>query len=174
VENQGALRLLAATFATRDGGGRALATLAPALGAAKIAQAAVLVREADGKVRFVETHDRSVGTGALQGAGVGALVGLVGIVFGPIGLVTMPVGAAAGAIAAKLRDTGFDDDDLRAMGEDLKPGTSALLAAVSWDALTKAQTLLETIDAERIVVKQLDAKLAELLDAEAESAAATE
>ena len=170
MENQESLRLLAATFATQDGGGRALATLAPALGAAKIAQAAVLVKEPDGRVRFAETHDRSVGAGALQGAGIGALVGLVGIVFGPIALVTMPVGAAAGAIAAKLRDTGFDDDDLRAMGEDLAPGTSALLAVVSWEALTKAQTLLETIDAQRIVVKHLDAELAELLDAEAEVA----
>jgi uncharacterized membrane protein len=106
------LKLLVATFADDAGAARALATLAPALGPDAIGQAAVVARREDGKVRFVETNDTTTAQGALQGAGIGALAGLLGILFTPVALLALPIGAGVGALVGKLRDTGFEDDDL--------------------------------------------------------------
>lgn len=159
------IRMLLATFDDEGGSTRALATLVPAL-AGSIDMAAVVVARPDGKVSFIETHDRSTGQGALQGAGVGAMAGLVALLFGPVGLLGMPIGAAVGGLVAKLRDTGFDDDELKEFGSDLSPGTSALIATLQEEAIEKARRLLSEVDVLRVVVREIDADLATALDAE--------
>jgi uncharacterized membrane protein len=90
----------------------------------KVKEAAVLVRTADDKLEIKESHH--VGRGAVVGGVAGAVVGLI---TGPIGWVTVG-GVAVGALAARLRDSGFPDERLRQIGEGLKPGTSALIAIV--------------------------------------------
>lgn len=89
-----------------------------------VRQAAVLVRDADNELEIQESHH--VARGAVLGGLAGAVVG---IVTGPIGWVTVG-GAGVGALAARLRDSGFKDDRLREIGEALTPGTSALVAIV--------------------------------------------
>lgn len=167
----GSIRLLVATFADEVGATRALATLAPGL-AGGIDMAAVVVTHADGKVRFIETHDRSTGQGALQGAGIGAMAGLVGLLFGPVGLLGMPIGAAVGGLMAKMRDTGFEDDELKELGADLEPGTSAFVALIQHGSIDKAKRLLDEVDVRRVVVREMDAELATALDAEVPEGAA--
>jgi len=90
----------------------------------RVKEAAVLVRTADGKLEIKESHH--VGKGAVLGGAAGAVVGLIA---GPVGWVTIG-GAAVGALASRLRDSGFPDDRLRTIGESLKPGTSALITIV--------------------------------------------
>ena len=165
------LKLLVATFADDAGAARALATLAPALGPEAIRQAAVVAKRDDGKVRFVETDDTTTGQGAIQGAGIGAFAGLLGILFTPVALLGLPIGAGVGALVGKLRDTGFEDDDLRALGADLDAGHSALVAQIETDDLDKANRLLTEVEAVHVTVKEVDADLAAGLDREAESAA---
>jgi uncharacterized membrane protein len=165
------LKLLIATFADDAGAARALATLAPALGPEAIGQAAVVSKEPDGKVRFFETNDTTTAQGAWKGAGIGALAGLLGILFTPAALLALPIGAGVGALVGKLRDTGFEDDDLRALGADLEGGKSALVATVEMDDIDKAKRLLAEVDADRVAVKEVDAELAAALDEEAEAAA---
>jgi len=166
-------KLLAATFDDQVGAGRALATLAPALAGQGLGQAAVVTRDPNGKVRFAETDDRTTGQGAFEGAGIGAMVGLVGLLFGPVGLLGLPVGAAVGALVGKLRDTGFDDDELRAMGADLPAGSSALVATIDPAALDKARRLLAEVDARQVYVHDLDEDLSEALDEQVASALET-
>jgi len=101
-----------------------------------IKQAAVLVRTADGKLEIREPHH--VGRGAVLGGLAGAVVGLIA---GPIGWVTIG-GAAVGALAARLRDSGFPDDRLREIGEALTPGTSALIAIIEHRWVTKVEDQL--------------------------------
>jgi uncharacterized membrane protein len=166
------LKLIVATFADPAGAARALATIAPALGPGKLGQAAIVSKGPDGKIRFLETDDTTAAQGAWQGAGIGAFAGLLGILFTPVALLGLPIGAAVGALVGKLRDTGFEDDALKAMGEDLDAGHSALVAIVDVDDVEKAQRLLAEVDAVHVAVKEVDADLAAALDDDA--AAATE
>jgi uncharacterized membrane protein len=94
-------------------------------GSIQLIDAAVIVRGADGKVKFEETIDPSGKKWAARGAIAG---GLVGLIFPPSIIATAAVGAAGGGIWGKIRDKGFKDEDLQAMGESLEPGTSAILA----------------------------------------------
>ena len=106
-----------------------------------IKQAAVLVRTTDGKLEIRESHH--VGRGAVLGGLAGAVVGLVA---GPIGWVTVG-GAAVGALAARLRDSGFPDDRLKEIGEALTPGTSALVAIVEHRWVLKLEEQLRAAGA---------------------------
>jgi uncharacterized membrane protein len=161
-----AVEVVIATFPNEQGAVRALATLAPALAPDGLTQAAVVVLREEGKVKLVETNDTTTGQGAWQGAGIGALAGLLGILFTPVALLGAPIGAGVGALVGKLRDTGYPDDDLKALGADLSPGMSALVATVGRASVDKAKRLLEEVDAQRVLVKQVDADLAQALDEE--------
>lgn len=101
-----------------------------------VKQAAVLVRTMDGKLEIREPHH--VGRGAVLGGLAGAVVGVIA---GPIGWVTIG-GAAVGALAARLRDSGFPDDRLKEIGEALQPGTSALIAIIEHRWVTKVEDQL--------------------------------
>lgn len=119
------LQAVVAAFSTEQGASQALKDLrAVDKDLLKVREAAVLVRNADGELEIRESHH--VGKGAVIGGVAGAVVGLI---TGPIGWVTVG-GAAVGALAARLRDSGFPDDRLKKIGEGLKPGTSALIAIV--------------------------------------------
>jgi uncharacterized membrane protein len=130
------LLAVVAAFPDMDGAAKALEELRKAdKDLIKVKQAAVLVRDADGKLKIQESHH--VGRGAVLGGLAGAVVG---IVTGPVGWVTVG-GVAVGALAARLRDSGFKDDRLKEVGEALEPGTSALIAIIEdrWAAQLEEQ-----------------------------------
>ena len=157
-------QVIAATFADAEAAGKGLATVAGALGGG-LKQGAVVSKAPDGKIRFVETKDMS----AIQGATTGGLVGAVlGIIAGPIGVIGGgAIGAGVGSLAAKLRDSGFPDAQLRGLGEDLSPGEGAIVALVDDDGVAKARELLNVVEARRVVVNDVSTDLADLLDQEA-------
>lgn len=93
----------------------------------KIDNAAVLRKDQNGKLHIKETGDMSGGEGAALGAVAGAAIGLLA---GPLLVVPAAVGALVGGLAAKLRDSGFSDARLKALGEGLTPGSSAIVAVV--------------------------------------------
>jgi uncharacterized membrane protein len=89
---------------------------------------AAVVAKVRGKVRITQTKDVSPSQGAVGGAWIGILAGLL---LGPGGpLVGGALGAAAGGLFAKLRDFGIDDDEMKRMGEDLSDGEAALFLLV--------------------------------------------
>ena len=94
-------------------------------GSIELIDAAVIVRSADGKVRFEETSDPGGKKWAKRGAIAG---GLVGLIFPPSILASAAVGAAGGGVWGKIRDKGIPDSDLKAIGESLAPGRSAIVA----------------------------------------------
>jgi uncharacterized membrane protein len=157
-------QVIAATFGDADAARKGLATIAGALGAG-LTQGAVVQKAADGKITFVETKDMSTA----QGAKIGGLAGAVlGIIAGPVGVIGAgALGAAAGSLAAKLRDSGFPDDQLKGLGDDLSEGQGAIVALVADDSVAKAQQLLKDVDAQRVVVNDVSTDLADLLDKEA-------
>jgi uncharacterized membrane protein len=84
----------------------------------------IIERRDDGKIKL---HQPSLaGVGAVGGAAWGGLIGLLFLVpvFG------MAVGAASGAVAGAVSDGGIDDNFMKQLGEQLQPGTAALVGLV--------------------------------------------
>jgi uncharacterized membrane protein len=126
-----------------------------------IQDVAVIKRDADSKIHINEPKDWKAG----KGAGVGAVIGAaLGIITGPGVILTTAAGAAIGGLAAQLRDAGFPDDQLKQVGEALKPGTSAIVAVIehTWVADLEqemqaqgAQVMRQSISED--ITKQLEA-----------------
>jgi len=94
----------------------------------KLIDAAILIKDRNGKTRILETRDVDSKHGALFGASVGALIGLIA---GPAGLVLGAVaGAATGGVAAKKVDMGFSNEFLEQIRKCLHPDNSAILLIV--------------------------------------------
>jgi uncharacterized membrane protein len=141
-------KILAASFDTPDGGSRG----AGAVGGAfpdKLGNTALLQVRPDGKVKFTESRDWGAGRGALLG-------GVIGIIGGPIGILA---GGGIGALAAKVRDSGFKNDQLEQLGRSLAPGNSAVVFEIAADTVPTAEELLRTLGA-----KELDSGVAALFD----------
>jgi uncharacterized membrane protein len=90
-----------------------------------LADAVVVVRDAQGKVKLRQLYNLTA-AGAATGGFWGTLIGLLFLnpLFG------FAIGAAAGAISGALKDVGIDDDFMKKLGETLKPGTAALCILV--------------------------------------------
>jgi len=156
AEDQGR-KILAASFATPDGGSRA----AGAIGGAfpdLVGNSAVLFVKPDGKAKFVESKDWGAGRGALLG-------GAIGIIGGPIGILA---GGGIGALASKLRDSGFKNDQLEQLGKSLGPNQSAVVVEVAADAIDQAKDVIQPLEPKEVVVEDLDSSVAALFDRDAE------
>lgn len=154
--NEVPVQLLVAAFQDENGAEEALNELKAAKKEhlIKIENAAVIHKDAKGKVHIKETKDMGGGKGAAIGGVVGAAIG---ILTGGVGLALVGGGALIGGLAAKLRDGGFKDERLKMLGDSLTPGSSAIVAIVDhvWVAeLEKemqeagAQVLTEAISAD--------------------------
>jgi uncharacterized membrane protein len=122
--SEGPSRLLAIEL---DDALRAQEALLAALGlhqhqAIRIEDAAIVAKDAGGRIRIHQTRDVGTAQGAMTGTWLGMLAGL--LFMAP--LVGAALGAAVGGIWARMRDIGISDREMREMGEHLEPGTAAL------------------------------------------------
>ena len=83
--------------------------------------AVIAVRKEDGKIKLLQLHNLT-GAGAVSGGFWGLLIGL--LFMNP--LLGAAVGAGAGAISGALADVGIDDQFMKELGQNLKPGGSML------------------------------------------------
>jgi uncharacterized membrane protein len=134
-------------------------------GSIDLIDAVVLVHGTNDKVHFEETADPSGKKWAKRGAIAG---GLVGLIFPPSILVGAAVGAAGGGVWGKVRDKGFKDEDLKAIGESLDPGTSAIIAIAEDKVIERLETGLEGYN--KIARHALSAEAAATITAEVEAA----
>ncbi len=124
--------------------------------------AAVIVRDSSGKVKIKETRDFDYKQGALGGAAAGAVLGLLGggLLRGAL------LGAAGGAAAGKFIDLGLDDDFLKAVGDDLEPDSSAIVALVDFEQVDRAMEELDKFEGGTILRHTLSPEVyAKLSDA---------
>lgn len=87
--------------------------------------AVVVVKEADGEVKFHQMH-RMARKGGFAGSITGLIVG--SILLSP--LIGAVFGAVTGAVSASLTDVGIDDQFMEQLATSFKPGSSALFTLV--------------------------------------------
>ena len=130
-------------------------------GLIQIDDAAVVVKDEEGKVKVDNQVARGTWIGTAVGGGLGLLIGAI---FFPIG--GLVLGLAGGALVAKAMDLGVDGKFVDEVSEKIQPGTSALFILAE-DANTAAilavlreyeghvlQTTLDT-EAEEAIKKAL-------------------
>lgn len=127
----------------------------------KIENAAVLHKDAKGKLHIRETADMGGKKGATLGGVAGAAIGLIA---GPALLVPVAIGALVGGLTAKLRDSGFEDARLQALGEGLKPGSSAIVAVVEHTWVDQVEKELAEARAD-LLTASISADISEQLEA---------
>jgi uncharacterized membrane protein len=123
-------QLVVLTFEDTEQAGQAFEALKKAQsgGHLKIDDAAVIVKQASGKVEIQNQLDTGVKRGALGGGVVGLLLASV---FFP--LAGLAMGALGGALVGKSLDLGVDQKFVKDVTETLKPGSSALFVIGSGD-----------------------------------------
>jgi uncharacterized membrane protein len=131
-------------------------------GVLDVVDAATIVKQNDGKLKIDELRELTPKKGRRRGAVVG---GIFGAIFPPSLLISAVVGGAAGGLIGRLTDQGFENDDLKAIGEDLAPGESAIVAVVEdkW----VAQIAAGLVGYDRLVQHMLDADVAAAVTADA-------
>lgn len=90
-----------------------------------IEDAVVVVKEPDGTARFHQMH-KMARKGGLAGSITGLIVG--SILFSPI--IGAALGAVTGAFSASLTDVGVDDQFMKELSQEFKPGCSALFTLI--------------------------------------------
>jgi uncharacterized membrane protein len=150
-------------FQDEGGAGVALSQLKEAKKEKLVAikDAAILRKDASGKLHVSETGDMTGTRGGATGAVVGAVLGVLS---GGATLALTGIGAVAGGLAAKLRDSGFNDERLRKMGEGLKPSSSAIIAVIEHTWVTDLEKELQKAGAE-IVTEAISQDIAKQLEA---------
>jgi uncharacterized membrane protein len=111
-----------------------------------LADAAVVTRRDDGKVKVKQAHSL-VGAGALGGAFWGMLIGL----FFLMPWMGLAIGAISGAIAGKFSDIGIDDNFIKEVGQTIEPGQAALFLMVA--KITEDKVLPELAKFEPTVLR---------------------
>lgn len=125
-------------------------------GLLSIDDAAVVVKDVDGKVHVKNQVSR--GTWISTGVG-GALGLLIGSIFFPIG--GLILGLAGGALVGRTMDLGVDGKFVKDVGEQIQPGTSALFV------LTRQENAAAVL----AVLRQFQGKVLQTtLDTDAEEA----
>jgi len=157
------IQVIVAAFNDENSADAALQRLKQATreGLIGIQNAAILKRDEQGKLHIKETADMTGGKGAVVGGVIGAVAGLIA---GPFVLVTA-TGAIIGALAAKLRDSGFPDARLREIGEGLTPGSSAIIAVIEHRWVAEVQRMMAEAGA-RVMTEAVKEDLAAQLEAQ--------
>ncbi|MCI5081319.1 MAG: DUF1269 domain-containing protein [Saprospiraceae bacterium] len=123
------------------------------------------IRE-DGKVNLNQSVNL-VKLGAIQGGFWGSLIGL--ILTGPLGMLLIGgTSAAFGALVGSLSDYGINDDFIRELGREMKPGSSALFLLVRDMTTDKVVEKLQQFDG-KIIQTSLSKDAEEKLKAAIES-----
>ena len=157
------VQVIIAAFQQEDGADEALKALKRArkkdlIG---IQNTAVLRRDQKNKLHIKESRDWEGGKGTAFGGVLGAVVGVLA---GPGVLAAGAAGALIGGLAAKLRDSGFDNKRLQTIGDALQPGTSALVAIIEHKWAARLEEELAQVGAD-VVTAAISADVAEQLDA---------
>jgi uncharacterized membrane protein len=159
--NQDPLQLIVAAFNSPDRAGEVMAELKEGKkeGLIGIIDAAVVVKDADGKLKVTDAKRRST-RGFITGGVIG---GLVGLLAGPVGWVALG-GGAIGALAGKMKGAPLKAE-MQDIGSALTPNSSAIVAIIEHTWVTKLEEAMAAEGA-YLVREALKADIAEQLNAD--------
>lgn len=132
------IQIVAALFEYQEGAATALEVVEQAGLKKVLGDKALIAMDYHGEVIIKETGDMGGGKGAVIGGALGLILPGIGTLIGTAG------GALIGGLAAKLHDAGFPDDQLKALGDQLHPNSSLLLAVVDSDYLDQVEARLRS------------------------------
>lgn len=136
------VQVIVAAFSTPDGAGKVMDDLKQGrkAGLIGIVDAAVVVKDADGKLKVTDSKRRGV-RGFVTGGVVGGLVGL--LVAPPVAAVAA-TGGVIGALVGKLKGAPLKSE-MQSIGSALTPNSSAIVAVIehSWVSQLQAALLAE-------------------------------
>jgi uncharacterized membrane protein len=122
-----------------------------------------LTKDEEGKTSLKEAGDMDTGHGALFGAITGGIIGLLG---GPVGVVIgAAAGAATGGAAAHWIDMGFDNEDLKALRDNLQPNSSAIVLLTESQHSSRVSEVLHELGGERLQQTLTDEMVDQILSA---------
>jgi uncharacterized membrane protein/sporulation protein YlmC with PRC-barrel domain len=126
----------------------------------EIRNAAILMKDTDGKTKAREIADLGPRRGGITGLIAG---GLIGLFAGPGGaIVGAAAGAATGGIAAQKIDRGFSNDYLSMLESKMKPGSSGLLTLVESSLVPNLIEELKTFGGQIYQQKVTDGVISDL------------
>ena len=118
--------------------------------------AAVISKDADGKVHIVKKHEQPTRHGAAVGLGWGLAAGVVAVLFPPIGIGIAGAGAGGAAIGAVAGHAsgGMSRSDLKDLGDALDAGQAGLIAVYETNLADQVAANIKA--ANRVVSKATD------------------
>lgn len=143
-----AAQVIAAFFTYEDGAKFSLEMLEEGGLKRALGDKAILAMDYNGKIAIKEMGDMGGGKGAAIGGAIGLILPGIGTAIGVAG------GALIGGLAAKLHDAGFPNRQLKALGEQLKPNSSLLLAVVDSQHVAEVEAKLRSADG-RVITEGL-------------------
>jgi uncharacterized membrane protein len=121
-----------------------------------IENAAVIVKDDTGAIELAEMGDKSGWQGLASGLLIGGLLGL--ILPGRTVISSALKSGPSRAFIERLRDTGFEDDDLREIAESIPIGGSMLVAIVRYEHVEEVQALMRA-GSQRMVTARLTSEV---------------
>jgi uncharacterized membrane protein len=113
-----------------------------------VIDAAMIVKDQDGKVHVRETRELTVRKGALRG---GLITGIVGLIFPPSLIASVVAGGAIGGLLGRLKDTGVKGDTFRELASKIEPGQAVVVVLTEPEFAPQVQGALTSTGAELIV-----------------------
>lgn len=146
--------IIVATFDSAQGAHDGLGTLKKARRKEDLEiQDAVSLRKDDkGRIRVTETGDWSGRRGMVVGGIAG---GALGVLTGGVGWLALG-GAAATGLTSRLRDSGFDNQELRTLTNRLDPNTSALLVVCANSSADHCVDVIKAAGCDAVFTHRLD------------------
>lgn len=152
------VQVIVAAFATPDRAGQLMADLKAGRkeGLIGIVDAAVVVKDADGKLKITDSKRRST-KGFVTGGVIG---GVIGLLAGPVGWAALG-GGAIGALIGKIRGAPLKAE-MTDIGSALTPNSSAIVAVIEHTWVSKVEAALAAEGA-KIVREEIKADIAKQL-----------
>jgi uncharacterized membrane protein len=113
----------------------------------ELKDAALVIRQADGKLHIKETKEVTTAKGAKRGA---IIAGIFGVIYPPSLIASVIVGGGLGAFWGKIRDTGIKNSSLKQIGDKLQPGQIALVALTDAASAPKIEQAFQGYEAQPV------------------------